>query len=98
MRKSLLQALFLRNSLRQLISAMALESGPLGSFFKAALLTSFICNRDPFASVTGADDYLWHSMTSQLLRLSLVVNWDKVQVEDKTLRYAVVVCLYGVGQ
>lgn len=32
-------------------------------------------------------------MTSCLLRLSLVVNWDKVQVEDKTLGCAVAVLL-----
>ena len=26
-----------------------------------------------------------------------MVNWDKVQVEDKTLGCAVAVCLYGMG-
>ena len=36
-------------------------------------------------------------MTSRLLRLSLVVNWDKVQVEDKTLGCAVAVLLIRYG-
>ena len=36
-------------------------------------------------------------MTSRLLRLSLVVNWNKVQVEDKTLGCAVAILLIRYG-